>query len=212
MRKPRWNPNSDTLEPDRPQHDRPHPLRPLISALSFSKENIQRAFKKCCYFIFPLLKKCHKSETVQAGGIISEIKLTVTHCCCWPRFWEGAGAAACGRWPYSRHFGDTYWKWGQKLPPKQRQYVSPPHGVNTPTQTPVLLWSRHSFAAVTIGWGTDYPGFESLQRKDIYFSSRTSILALGPIQPPMESVPGFFPGGKAVGAWSWPLTSICCGD
>ena len=94
----------------------------------------------------------------------------------------------------------------QKLPPKQQQqYVSPVHGANTPKQTAVLPGSRHIFVAVTIACRTDYPGFESLQRKEIYFFSRTSILALGPIQPHMECVPGFFPGGKAVGSWSWPL-------
>jgi len=31
----------------------------------------------------------------------------------------------------------------------------------------------------------------------------------GPAQPPIQWVRGgFFPGGKAAGAWSWPLTSI----
>jgi hypothetical protein len=32
--------------------------------------------------------------------------------------------------------------------------------------------------------------------------------ALGPTQPPIHWEPRFFPGGKTVGAWSWPLVSI----
>ena len=64
----------------------------------------------------------------------------------------------------------------------------------------MLKGGRHIIVAITIGYGMDYPGFESLQGKEIYFFSRTSVLALGPIQPAMECVPRFFPERKTVGA------------
>jgi len=36
--------------------------------------------------------------------------------------------------------------------------------------------------------------------------------ALGPAQPPIQWVPGaLYLGGKAAGAWSWPLTPVYCG-
>ena len=31
--------------------------------------------------------------------------------------------------------------------------------------------------------------------------------AVGPNRPPIQGVPGFFPGGKETGAWNEPLTS-----
>jgi hypothetical protein len=33
-------------------------------------------------------------------------------------------------------------------------------------------------------------------------------LAMGPTQPPIQLVPGFFLGSIAPGEWSWPLTFI----
>jgi len=41
-------------------------------------------------------------------------------------------------------------------------------------------------------------------------SREPSKLVLEPTQPPIQWVLGFFPRGKAVEAWSSPVTSIEC--
>jgi hypothetical protein len=46
----------------------------------------------------------------------------------------------------------------------------------------------------------DDSGFEPRQRLEIFLSSEMSRPALGPTQTPIQGVPEFFPGGKAVGA------------
>jgi len=35
-----------------------------------------------------------------------------------------------------------------------------------------------------------------------------SLVTITTMQPPIQGVTGFFPQGRAAGAWSWPLTSI----
>jgi len=44
---------------------------------------------------------------------------------------------------------------------------------------------------------------------DIFHFSTPSRLALGPTQP-CNGHRGSYPGNKAAGMWSWPLTSIQC--
>jgi hypothetical protein len=64
------------------------------------------------------------------------------------------------------------------------------------------LWyvtGRDSVVSIATHYGLDGPGIESWWGRDF---SQPSSLALGPTQPPIQWVPGLFPGGKAAGAWS----------
>jgi hypothetical protein len=51
---------------------------------------------------------------------------------------------------------------------------------------------------IAIRYGLDGPGIESRWGRDFPHSSRPT---LRPTQPPIQWVPGFFPGGKAAGSW-----------
>jgi hypothetical protein len=50
----------------------------------------------------------------------------------------------------------------------------------------------------------------SPRRVKNFLFSKLSIWLWGSTQPPIQWVPSSFPGGKAAGAWSWPLTSSEC--
>jgi hypothetical protein len=57
---------------------------------------------------------------------------------------------------------------------------------------------RDSSVGIATRYGLDGPAIES--RWGARFSAPVQT-GLGPTQPPMQWVPGFFPGGKAAGAW-----------
>jgi hypothetical protein len=57
---------------------------------------------------------------------------------------------------------------------------------------------RDSVGGIATCYGLDGPGIESRRGWDFPYPS---IPSLGPIQQPVQRVPGVFPGSKAAGAW-----------
>jgi hypothetical protein len=62
-----------------------------------------------------------------------------------------------------------------------------------------VLVGRDSSVGIATRYGLDGPGIESRCGRDFSHSYRP---ALRPTQPPIQWVPGLFPGSKAGGAWS----------
>jgi hypothetical protein len=58
---------------------------------------------------------------------------------------------------------------------------------------------RDSSVGIATRYGLDGPGIKSRCGRDFQHNDRP---VLGPTQPPVQWVPGLFPGGKAAGAWS----------
>jgi hypothetical protein len=61
------------------------------------------------------------------------------------------------------------------------------------------MMGRDSVVGIATRYGLDGPGIEFRWGRDFPHPSRP---ALGPMQPPIQWVPGLFPGGKTAGAWS----------
>jgi len=63
---------------------------------------------------------------------------------------------------------------------------------------PFIFMGRDSSVGIATRYGLAGPGIESRWGRDFPHTSRPT---LGPTQPPIQWVPGLFPGGKAGGVW-----------
>ena len=61
-----------------------------------------------------------------------------------------------------------------------------------------LIIDLDSIVSIVTRYGLDGPGIEFRWGRDFLHPSR---LVLGPTQPPIQWVPGLFPGVKAIGVW-----------
>jgi hypothetical protein len=68
-----------------------------------------------------------------------------------------------------------------------------------------VILCRNSEGGIAIRYELDNPGIESRLGRDFPHSFRP---ALEPGQPPVQGVPGLFPGDKAAGLWLRPSTPI----
>ena len=75
-------------------------------------------------------------------------------------------------------------------------YVTFPHDVSRKKLTFYCFVGRDSSVGIATRYELDGPGIESRWRRDFQQPSRP---ALGPTQPPIQWVPGLFPGLKRPG-------------
>jgi hypothetical protein len=110
-------------------------------------------------------------------------------------------------WWYFR----SIYKVSGKLPLKIQRMFSYALSLFPPLLSTLSL-SRPSYLSYrsrdsSVGIGTGGGGSSSPGRVKNFHFSILSRSALGSTQSPTKWASGLFPGGKAAGAWSWPLTS-----
>ena len=69
----------------------------------------------------------------------------------------------------------------------------------------VQVVGRDNSVGIATRYRLDGPGIQCRWGQDF---PHPSTLTLWPSQPPIQPVPGLFPGGKAAGVWRWPPTAI----